>query len=219
MSIIISCVIAKGGAGKTTLAFALAMHWGAVGRRVLLIDCDPQGTLINLFAVREKKGSAEAICVDLSRLEARIKREAASDVYGVIIVDTPSTLREIGPAIKAADVVMMPSQPSGADFFAFKRTFNVCLKIGISIVVVPNRVKSRGQHEILQRTFKALSEGKALIAEPIGDRVDHGSYTIGELSIVDIGPSGKGAFEIAKLAQTLEEVVNGQGQGVESRTG
>ena len=34
----------KGGAGKTTLAVALASEWHERGHRVLLVDLDPQGT-------------------------------------------------------------------------------------------------------------------------------------------------------------------------------
>ena len=209
MTTVISCVNSKGGAGKTTLAFALATHWSAARRRVLLVDCDPQASLMTFFSVREEKGGIEAFAVDLARFEARVKREATSGEFDVIIVDTPGTLREIGPAIRAADVVLMPSRPSGADFFAFKRTFDACQRMGVPVVVVPNAVKSRGQQEIMNPTFKALCEGKATIAEPIGDRVDHGIHTIHGLSIVDVDPKGKGAMEIAKLAQTLEEVANG----------
>lgn len=203
---IVTCVTAKGGAGKTTLALALAAHWDTAGRRVLLIDCDPQATLTTFFRVRQEKGGIEAIAVDLARFEARLKREAGGDKFDVIIIDTPSTLRGIGPTIKAADVVMMPAQPSGADFFAFKRAFGVCQQQSVPVVVVPNRVKSRGQHEIIEPTFRALCEGKAVFAAPIGDRVDHGLYTVNGLSIVDVDPKGKGAAEIAKLAQTLDDV-------------
>jgi Mrp family chromosome partitioning ATPase len=34
----------KGGAGKTTTAIATACEWQARGRRVLLVDTDPQGS-------------------------------------------------------------------------------------------------------------------------------------------------------------------------------
>lgn len=209
MSMIVACVTAKGGAGKTTLAFALATYWSSAGRRVLLVDSDPQATLTTFFGLREEQGSIGAIAVDLARFEARVKREAAGNRFDVIIIDTPSTLREIGPAIDFADVVMLPSQPSGADLLAFKQTFDVCQQRGAAVVVVPNRVKGRGQQAIIEPAFKALCEGKALIAEPIGDRVDHGAYTVDGLSIVDVDPRGKGAAEIAKLAQTLENLAQG----------
>ncbi len=41
----------KGGVGKTSIAFHLAWYLSAVGRRVLVIDLDPQGNLSSLFEV------------------------------------------------------------------------------------------------------------------------------------------------------------------------
>lgn len=41
----------KGGVGKTSIAFHLAWYLTAVGRRVLVIDLDPQGNLSSLFEV------------------------------------------------------------------------------------------------------------------------------------------------------------------------
>lgn len=34
----------KGGSGKTALALGLAAHYARAGRRVLLVDLDPQGS-------------------------------------------------------------------------------------------------------------------------------------------------------------------------------
>lgn len=41
----------KGGIGKTTMAGNLALAWGAAGRRVLVVDLDPQFALTRRFGV------------------------------------------------------------------------------------------------------------------------------------------------------------------------
>lgn len=145
MPMIISSISAKGGTGKTTLslALALAVHWNAAGRRVLLIDCDPLATLMKSFSLREIKGRVRAVAVGLASVEAHVRRGSRSGEWDVIIIDTPATHREIGPAIRVADVTIVLAQFRRADLSALKRLLSVCKKVGAEVVVIPNRCKSR----------------------------------------------------------------------------
>lgn len=43
----------KGGAGKTTMAAQLAVAYARAGKRVGLIDIDPQGSLATWYEVRK----------------------------------------------------------------------------------------------------------------------------------------------------------------------
>jgi chromosome partitioning protein len=51
----------KGGTGKTTTAVSLAHGLSLSGRRVLLIDCDPQGSVAVTFGVSGAKGLADLL--------------------------------------------------------------------------------------------------------------------------------------------------------------
>ena len=44
---IVALLNQKGGTGKTTLALHLAGQWAREGRRVLLVDADPQGSALD----------------------------------------------------------------------------------------------------------------------------------------------------------------------------
>ncbi len=50
-AVTISVANFKGGVGKTTTAMSLAQGLSLKGHRVLLIDCDPQGSLTTLFGI------------------------------------------------------------------------------------------------------------------------------------------------------------------------
>ena len=53
---IVALLNQKGGVGKTTLALHLAGAWAAQGRRVVLIDADPQGSALDWSQRRGHEG-------------------------------------------------------------------------------------------------------------------------------------------------------------------
>ncbi len=55
MAQIITIAQQKGRTGKTTIAAHIAVSFAQTGRRVAIIDIDPQGSLSRWHALREKK--------------------------------------------------------------------------------------------------------------------------------------------------------------------
>ncbi len=63
MGKIVSVVNQKGGVGKTTTAVNLAGGLGKLGKKILLVDADPQGNTTSAYGVNKQKLTAS--CYDL----------------------------------------------------------------------------------------------------------------------------------------------------------
>jgi cellulose biosynthesis protein BcsQ len=212
MGKVIAFVNSKGGGGKTTFAWQLGNIWNHAGRRVLMIDTDPQGTLSIFYAKRQDKASMEGISESLGRLDARLKRARAED-WDLILIDTPGRMNELGPAIRNADLIVSPVQPAGADYAAFSETVGAVMeyKRENRIFAIPNRVKTQTQASDCRRTLAAILQGRGhLFNDEVGDWVGMSKYTLQGLSIVDhLDKDGKERSLMGAIADKIEEMVYG----------
>lgn len=106
----------KGGVGKTTISTNLACIFKDAGNSTLLVDGDPQGSARDWHEANE----GETIpVVGLDRETLPKDLNAIRDGYEWIIIDgAPQVSRLAAAAIKAADIVVIPCQPSPYDVWA-----------------------------------------------------------------------------------------------------
>lgn len=105
----------KGGVGKTTLSINLARAIQLAGCKVVLIDADPQGSSRDWNSANDGK-ILPVLGLDRKTIEADIKNIQG---YEYAIIDGAPQLREMAvAAIKAADIVLIPVQPSPLDIWA-----------------------------------------------------------------------------------------------------
>jgi chromosome partitioning protein len=106
----------KGGSGKTTLATHLARALTLAGAKVLLIDSDPQGSARDWHAAAQGE-LVTVVGLDRPTLEKDVP--AVSNGYDWIFIDgAPSRNTLLVSALKAADAVLIPVQPSPYDVWA-----------------------------------------------------------------------------------------------------
>lgn len=116
---IISLLNQKGGVGKTTLAVHLATALALRGRRVLLVDADPQGSALDWSASRQGALLVPVVGLPTKTLHKEIQAHVRH--YDDIVIDGPPRVNELArAAILAADIVLIPVQPSPYDVWAAK---------------------------------------------------------------------------------------------------
>ncbi len=101
MAKIISVVNQKGGVGKTTSAVNLAAAIGASGRRVLLVDIDPQGNTTSGYGIQRKNLSATSYDILINSVPVQTS-VIKTRFQGVDII--PSNMNLAGAEIELASM-------------------------------------------------------------------------------------------------------------------
>jgi chromosome partitioning protein len=119
---IIAVVNQKGGSGKTTVSMQLAGAIARQGKKVLVVDADPQGTATRWAASADDTNPFPASVVGLSAANAKVHREVKKfvDDYDCIIIDCPPAADSPVPqsALMIADIALVPIIPSPLDMWA-----------------------------------------------------------------------------------------------------
>ncbi|MEO5339558.1 MAG: AAA family ATPase [Magnetococcus sp. MYC-9] len=109
----------KGGCGKSTITFNLAIWLAGMGENVVAFDLDPQATLSDVAEVRREEGVTPEITVFRPESNpTKIMREH----QGEVLVDVgASNLWAMRQAIAMAQRVLVPVPPSQADVWSTAR--------------------------------------------------------------------------------------------------
>ena len=114
---IISVQNQKGGVGKTTLSIHLSHALTLGGAAVLLVDADPQGSARDWAAARSSTPPFTVIGLDRPTIHRDLPEMAKN--YSHVVIDGPPRMDELArSAIVAADLVVVPIQPSPYDVWA-----------------------------------------------------------------------------------------------------
>lgn len=209
---IIALLNQKGGVGKTTLALHLAGAWARNGKRVVVVDADPQGSALDWSQQRSKEALPRLFGV-LGLARDTLHREApeiARDADHVVIDGPPRVASLMRSALLAADLVLIPAQPSPFDGWASGEILRLLQEARLfRPQLVARFVLNRcGTRTIIAReTAEALAEhDPPVLATRVGQRVVFADAARAGRLVCEV-PQGKlAAREIATLAAEIERI-------------
>ena len=226
MGRVISVANQKGGVGKTTSTVSLAAALAVHGKKVLIIDSDPQGNATSGLGVQ--KGELEQDVYDVlvnqvpmaeieltsqPRREQRLKEavKKIKDDYDYIFIDCPPSLGHLTMnAFTASDTVLIPVQ---CEYYALeglsqlmntitmvRKHFNPQLKIEGVLLTMYDARTNLG-NEVKDDVIKYFREKVYKTIIPRNVRLSE-APSYGQ-AIVDYDPRSRGAEVYMELAKEV----------------
>lgn len=198
----------KGGSGKSTMTFNLAVWLTMAGQKVVALDLDPQATLTDVADVRREEGWEPPVKV--------VRREDVEDVnladFDEVVIDVGTAdMESMKIAIRMADRILVPVPPSQADIWStqrFIRFINAIVADKDSKPEILGFINRADTHAAVRESDEAAA---ALVALPgikflkprIAQRtVFRRSFSEG-LAVFELDPRNKAVGEWTALATVL----------------
>lgn len=206
---IITVAQQKGGSGKTTVTVNLATALLEQGKSVALLDTDPQGSLGKWFMkrveaygddpnLRFSTATAWGINYELRSLSAQTD---------FVIVDTPPKAdSDLRPALRAADLVLVPLSASHVDIWATQDVIDLADRASKRVCIVLNRTRSgtRLGAEVLE----AVNEMDAdVLKTSLGNRIVFAEALGNGLGAIESQKKSTAAEEVRSLAKEVERIL------------
>ena len=227
---IITVSSSKGGAGKTTTLICLADYWAQQGKKVALMDTDPNKSLSRWYEKGRMKGFYQGIEFVQQLDDKEIISTAKSlitradllmiDVAGIASV---SLLKAAG----IADLVIIPAQPSEDDFLEAINTMRIVREAEeLTNRKIPFRTvltRAKAGTRVLDHTLLQLEKLKFPVFKTvIFDRTVYAQSRFNGATPVTQGTLANGVLEIEALAHEVDALLakqvpeSGEGRGVKA---
>jgi chromosome partitioning protein len=198
----------KGGSGKTTMSTNLARGLQLSGKQVLLIDSDPQGSTRDWYASAGENNNLPPV-VALDR--PALFKEMPAIIRGMewIIIDGAPQIEDLAvAALKVADKVLIPVQPSPYDIWAteslvqlIKTRQEMTEGRPLAAFIISRQI---GGTKIAREAREALESYQLPIFKSYTtQRVIYANSAATGSTVLDAEPEGHAAQEIRALLQEI----------------
>jgi chromosome partitioning protein len=219
MAYVIAVLNQKGGVGKSTLSTNLSTAYARRGRKTLLADADSQGTARNWRSTgptTEEQGAAfpDVVGADTAESIETLTGTEVAGAFDVVVIDGPPGVSKGGPgevtvaALKAADLVLIPVRPSGADLWATSDLAEL-VQTRQDATGAPDAafivMQADSRTNVAEEIGGALGKlGLPALDARCGFRVAYTKALGQGVAVEDVKPSGKAAEEIEAIAKEIE---------------
>lgn len=213
---IIGLVNQKGGSGKTTLSLSIAYESWLRGNRTLLVDADPQQSVLGWAEDRESALPSETFGI-ISMPTRKIHRDIhnVSKGFDVVIIDGPPRSTDItNSIILASDLVIVPCTPSGLDIKASLNTLDVLRDAllycpALKFVFAINRkVVNTAIGKGIREAIEGIGEDITVLKNEVCMRTIFAEAMSSGNAVQEIDNEGKAKNEIKNLYDEAMEVLN-----------
>jgi len=205
---IIGVLNQKGGVGKTTLSVNIAGALARHGKRVLLIDADPQGSSLDWAAARE--GEPLFAVVGLPKPSIHKELPLIGEGYDHIVIDGPPRVTDLArSAIMASDVVLIPVQPSPYDIWAADEVVKLIQEASVfkenikSVFVINRRIANTAIGRDVREALEAY--GLPTLDASIVQRVVFAEAAAVGKAVYEQDRDGIASQEIEQVVAELQE--------------
>lgn len=203
---IISVLNQKGGVGKTTLAIHISHALVLMGFKVLLVDADPQGSARDWAAARALPAPFPVVGLDRPTIHRDLP--ALVQDFDHVVIDGPPRVSDLArSAIMAADLVVVPLQPSPYDIWAADEIIKLIVEASVfkeklkSVFVINRKIVNTA---IGRDVVEALEQYPIpVLKTAVSQRVAFAESAATGRTVLETERLGAAAKEVTALVQEL----------------
>lgn len=210
----------KGGCGKTTVTMQLAGALGRDGKKVLIVDADPQGAALRWASYADDQKPFPAALSGLSVVGPKVHQEVRKYLgqYDYIFIDCPPAVDSPIPksALMVANVALVPVIPSPTDLWAAKSIQKLIedmkdvYNTGLKAYIVPNMIAITNVQKAIIGPIKEL--GMEITNTVLGNRTAYRESAIVGGTVFDLKTESAitAQKEITRLKNELIKILKAQ---------
>ena len=209
MTKVLTFASSKGGTGKSTLCVNLAAFFAKCGKRVTVLDVDPQKSSYDWIIESSDARLTQISAIHLTD-ERQIESVIADTDSDIVCIDLQGSLKN-SPlfSLAIADVILVPCRPSRDDIIGLgwilqlhKLAAEKYPSSEAKVIAILNAVNARSViYSHVKEQIKA--DNITLISNPITQTVAFAEANINRVSVYDLG--GKAKNTIHKIGSELSE--------------